>query len=58
MGPHDTTTASHDASLQAAMNNEDSYARRRIVQAVTIEIESKRKNNREVEAKGTPTMCR
>jgi len=61
--PHDTTMASHDASLHAVINNDDSYARRRIVQAVTTEIESKRKITREAkatkrEAKGTPTMCR
>jgi len=60
--PHDTTMASHEASLNAAMNNEDSYAGRRIVQAVTTKIESKRKITREAEAtkreaKGTPTMC-
>jgi len=28
--PHDNTMADHEASLRAAMNNEDSYARRRI----------------------------
>jgi len=61
--PHDTTMANHEASLRAAMNNEDSYARRQIVQAVTTEIENKQKITREVEAtqreaKGTPTMCR
>ena len=61
--PHDTTMASHEASLRVAMNNEDSHAMRWIVQAVTTEIESKRKTTREVEAtkregKGTPTMCR
>jgi len=37
--PHDTIMANHEASLHAAMNNEDSYARRPIVQAVTTEIE-------------------
>jgi len=61
--PHDTTMASHEASLHAAMNNEGSYARRGIVQAVTTEIENKQKITREVEAtqreaRGTPTMCR
>jgi len=61
--PHDTTMANHEASLRAAMNNDDSYARRRIVQAVTTEIENKQKITREVEAtqreaKCTPTMCR
>jgi len=61
--PHDTTMANHEASLRAAMNNEDSYARRQIVQAVTTEIENKQRITREVEAtqreaKGTPTMCR
>jgi len=39
--PHDTTMANHEASLCAAMNNEDSYARRRIVQAVTTEIKNR-----------------
>jgi len=60
--PHDTTMANHEASLRAAMNNEDSHARRWIVQAVTTEIENKQKITREVEAtqreaRGTPTMC-
>jgi len=45
------------------MNNEDSHARRRIVQAVTTEIENKQKITKKVEAiqreaKGTPTMSR
>jgi len=48
--PHDTTIANHEASLHAAMNNEDSYARRLIVQAVTTEIEHKQRITREVEA--------
>jgi len=61
--PHDTTMADHEASLRAAMNNEDSCARRRIVEAVTTEIENKQRITREVEAtqreaRGTPTMCR
>jgi len=60
--PHDTTMANHEASLRAAMNNEDSYTRRQIVQAVATEIDNKQKITREVEAtqreaKGTPTMC-
>jgi len=61
--PHDRTMANYEASLRAAMNNEDSYARRRIVQAVTAEVENKQRLTREGEAtqretRGTPTMCR